>query len=493
MRGGLCLRRFFRGASFYILMFIILLFIVQQFGNRPSHVVDIEFSSLYQELLKENVHEIYMVDRFIEGVMTKDNEKVDFKSFVPEVFNEKEFTEVIDRQMKAGILKFEAAPRPSTPWFIEMLPSVLMILIFVVFWFVFMQQSQGGGSRVMSFGKNRAKLYKEDERTKITFDDVAGLDEEKEELQEIVDFLRNPKKYMDLGARIPKGILMVGLPGTGKTYLTKAVAGEAGVPFFSISGSDFVEMFVGVGASRVRDLFEQAKKSSPCIIFIDEIDAVGRRRGAGLGGGHDEREQTLNQLLVEMDGFGVNEGVIIVAATNRPDILDPALLRPGRFDRQIMVGAPDVRGREAILKVHSKGKPLAKDVDLKVLARRTPGFTPADIENLMNEAALLTARMGGKVIEMATIEEAITKVIAGIEKRSRVISEKEKKLTAYHEAGHAVVARLLPDSDPVHQVSIIPRGRAGGFTMVLPTEDTPFGWAHSGETCIKRYKYRSTK
>lgn len=471
MRGGLCLRRFFRGASFYILMFIILLFIVQQFGNRPSHVVDIEFSSLYQELLKENVHEIYMVDRFIEGVMTKDNEKVDFKSFVPEVFNEKEFTEVIDRQMKAGILKFEAAPRPSTPWFIEMLPSVLMILIFVVFWFVFMQQSQGGGSRVMSFGKNRAKLYKEDERTKITFDDVAGLDEEKEELQEIVDFLRNPKKYMDLGARIPKGILMVGLPGTGKTYLTKAVAGEAGVPFFSISGSDFVEMFVGVGASRVRDLFEQAKKSSPCIIFIDEIDAVGRRRGAGLGGGHDEREQTLNQLLVEMDGFGVNEGVIIVAATNRPDILDPALLRPGRFDRQIMVGAPDVRGREAILKVHSKGKPLAKDVDLKVLARRTPGFTPADIENLMNEAALLTARMGGKVIEMATIEEAITKVIAGIEKRSRVISEKEKKLTAYHEAGHAVVARLLPDSDPVHQVSIIPRGRAGGFTMVLPTED----------------------
>ncbi len=471
MRGGLCLRRFFRGASFYILMFIILLFIVQQFGNRPSHVVDIEFSSLYQELLKENVHEIYMVDRFIEGVMTKDNEKVDFKSFVPEVFNEKEFTEVIDRQMKAGILKFEAAPRPSTPWFIEMLPSVLMILIFVVFWFVFMQQSQGGGSRVMSFGKNRAKLYKEDERTKITFDDVAGLDEEKEELQEIVDFLRNPKKYMDLGARIPKGILMVGLPGTGKTYLTKAVAGEAGVPFFSISGSDFVEMFVGVGASRVRDLFEQAKKSSPCIIFIDEIDAVGRRRGAGLGGGHDEREQTLNQLLVEMDGFGVNEGVIIVAATNRPDILDPALLRPGRFDRQITVGAPDVRGREAILKVHSKGKPLAKDVDLKVLARRTPGFTPADIENLMNEAALLTARMGEKVIEMATIEEAITKVIAGIEKRSRVISEKERRLTAYHEAGHAVVARLLPDSDPVHQVSIIPRGRAGGFTMVLPTED----------------------
>ena len=465
------MRKFFRGASFYILMFVILLFIIQQFGNKSSQTVNIEFSGLYQELLKENVHEIRMVDRLIEGVMIMDGEEVNFKSFVPEVFNEKEFTEVIDRQMKSGILKYEAAPQPSTPWFIEMLPSVLMILIFVVFWFVFMQQSQGGGSRVMSSGKNRAKLYKDDERTKITFQDVAGLDEEKEELQEIVDFLRSPKKYMDLGARIPKGVLMVGPPGTGKTYLTKAVAGEAGVPFFSISGSDFVEMFVGVGASRVRDLFEQAKKSSPCIIFIDEIDAVGRRRGAGLGGGHDEREQTLNQLLVEMDGFGVNEGVIIVAATNRPDILDPALLRPGRFDRQVVVGAPDINGREAILKVHSKGKPLARDVDLRVLARRTPGFTPADIENLMNEAALLTARKGEKVIEMDVVEEAITKVIAGIEKKSRVISDKERRLTAYHEAGHAVVARLLPDSDPVHQVSIIPRGRAGGFTMILPTED----------------------
>ncbi len=468
------MRKFFRGASFYILIFIILLFIIKQFGNNSSQTINFEFSSLYQELLKENVQEIHMVDRFIEGIMTIDNEEVNFKSFIPEVFNEKEFTEVIDKQMKAGILKYEATPQPSTPWFIEMLPSVLMILIFVVFWFVFMQQSQGGGSRVMSFGKNRARLYKEDEKTKITFQDVAGLDEEKEELQEIVDFLRSPKKYMELGARIPKGVLMVGPPGTGKTYLTKAVAGEAGVPFFSISGSDFVEMFVGVGASRVRDLFEQAKKSSPCIIFIDEIDAVGRRRGAGLGGGHDEREQTLNQLLVEMDGFGVNEGVIIVAATNRPDILDPALLRPGRFDRQIVVGSPDIRGREAILRVHSKGKPLARDVDLKVLARQTPGFTPADIENLMNEAALLTARKGDRIIEMSTVEEAITKVIAGIEKKSRVISEKEKRLTAYHEAGHAVVARLSPDSDPVHQVSIIPRGRTGGFTMILPTEDRHF-------------------
>jgi len=448
-----------------------LLIIVQQFGSQPPQTVDIEFSSLYEALLEENVKEMYLVDRSIEGVMIQNNEKVKFKSFVPEVFNEREFGQVIDEQMRAKKLKFEASPPPTTPWFVSLLPSALMILIFVVFWFVFMQQSQGGGNRVMSFGKSRAKLHKDDEKKKVTFNDVAGLDEEKEELQEVVDFLRNPKKYMDLGARIPKGILMVGPPGTGKTYLTKAVAGEAGVPFFSISGSDFVEMFVGVGASRVRDLFEQAKKSAPCIIFIDEIDAVGRRRGAGLGGGHDEREQTLNQLLVEMDGFGVNEGIIIVAATNRPDILDPALLRPGRFDRQVMVGAPDVKGREEILKVHSKGKPLAEDVDLKVLARRTPGFTPADIENLMNEAALLTARKNGKTIEMATVEEAITKVIAGVEKKSRVISEKERKLTAYHEAGHAVIAKLLPDYDPVHQVTIIPRGRAGGFTMTLPTED----------------------
>lgn len=465
------MRKFFRGASFYILLFIILLIVVQQFGSQPPQTVDIEFSSLYKELLNENVHEMYMVDRSIEGVMTINGEKTNFRSFVPEVYNETEFAEVIDEQMKKDVLKFQASAPAGTPWFINILPSALMILIFVVFWFVFMQQSQGGGNRVMSFGKSRAKLHKDDEKKKVTFKDVAGLDEEKEELQEVVDFLRNPKKYMDLGARIPKGILMVGPPGTGKTYLTKAVAGEAGVPFFSISGSDFVEMFVGVGASRVRDLFEQAKKSAPCIIFIDEIDAVGRRRGAGLGGGHDEREQTLNQLLVEMDGFGVNEGIIIVAATNRPDILDPALLRPGRFDRQVMVGAPDIKGREEILKVHSKGKPLAEDVDLKVLARRTPGFTPADIENLMNEAALLTARKSEKVIKMATVEEAITKVIAGVEKKSRVISEKERKLTAYHEAGHAVVARLLPNSDPVHQVTIIPRGRAGGFTMILPTED----------------------
>ncbi|KJF25575.1 hypothetical protein TZ02_17895 [Clostridium aceticum] len=466
------MRRFFRGASFYILIFIILLILVQQFARAPQQTEDIDFSRLYKEIVDGNVREIHIVDRSIEGTMIRNNQIVYFTSFIPTVFSEERFTEIIEERMvEQGDLRVTGAHPPGTPWFIELLPSIFMILIFVVFWFVFMQQSQGGGNRVMSFGKSRAKLHKDDDKHKTTFDDVAGLDEEKEELQELVDFLKNPRKYIELGARIPKGILMVGPPGTGKTYLTKAVAGEAGVPFFSISGSDFVEMFVGVGASRVRDLFEQAKKSSPCIIFIDEIDAVGRKRGAGLGGGHDEREQTLNQLLVEMDGFGINEGIIIVAVTNRPDILDPALLRPGRFDRQVMVGAPDIKGREAILKVHSRSKPLDKDVDLKVLARRTPGFTPADIENLMNEAALLTARKNEKKIKMATIEEAITKVIAGVEKKSRVISEKERKLTAYHEAGHAVVATLLPNTDPVHQVTIIPRGRAGGFTMILPKED----------------------
>src|SRR5699024_3774696 len=351
------------------------------------------------------------------------------------------------------------------------LPTLLLIFFMVILWFVFMNQSQGGGGRVMNFGKSKAKVHKDDEKTRVTFKEVAGLNEEKEDLQEVVDFLKNPKKYIELGARIPKGILMVGPPGTGKTYLSRAVAGEAGVPFFSISGSDFVEMFVGVGASRVRDLFEQAKKNAPAIIFIDEIDAVGRKRGAGLGGGHDEREQTLNQLLVEMDGFGVNQGIIIMAATNRPDILDPALLRTGRFDRQIVVGAPDVKGREAIFKVHAKNKPLADDVKIEVLARRTPGFTPADIENLMNEAAILTARKREKKIHMETIEEAITKVIAGVAKKSRVISEPERKLTAYHEAGHAVCAHVLPHVSPVHQVTIVPRGRAGGFTMQLPVED----------------------
>lgn len=463
------LKKFFKGASFYLLIFIIIISVVQLFGNQVQEVRDIPFSQFYQSLRAEDIKEVKFVDRRITGTIR--STETSFSSYLPYGISEEQLSEEILRQSQEGNLVATGEPVPTTPWIFEILPSIFMILIFVVFWFVFMQQSQGGGNKVMNFGKSKAKLHKDDNKVKVNFKDVAGLDEEKEELEEIVDFLKNPKKYIELGARIPKGILMVGPPGTGKTYLSKAVAGEAGVPFFSISGSDFVEMFVGVGASRVRDLFEQAKKSSPCIIFIDEIDAVGRKRGAGLGGGHDEREQTLNQLLVEMDGFGINEGVIIMAATNRPDILDPALLRPGRFDRQIMVGSPDAKGREAILGVHAKNKPLAEDVDLKVLSRRTPGFTPADIENLMNEAALLTARANRKKIDMDTIEEAITKVIAGLPKKSKVISEKERKLVAYHEAGHAVIAKLLPGADPVHQVTIIPRGRAGGFTMTLPTED----------------------
>ncbi|HEX3027253.1 MAG TPA: ATP-dependent zinc metalloprotease FtsH [Clostridia bacterium] len=360
----------------------------------------------------------------------------------------------------------------QAPWWFSFLPYLLLIAVMVFFWIYFLNQAGGGagGGKVMSFGKAKVKQVS-DEKKKTTFADVAGADEEKEELQEIVEFLKNPHKFNEIGARIPKGVLLVGPPGTGKTLLAKAVSGEAGVPFFSISGSDFVEMFVGVGASRVRDLFEQAKKSSPCIIFIDEIDAVGRHRGAGLGGGHDEREQTLNQLLVEMDGFGANEGVIIIAATNRPDILDPALLRPGRFDRQVFVGVPDIKGREEILRVHSRGKPLAPDVELAEIAKTTVGFTGADIENLLNEAALLAAKKNKRVISMKEIEESAMKVIAGPEKKTRIISEKEKRLTAFHEAGHAVVTKFLPSQNPVQQISIIPRGRAGGFTLTPPVED----------------------
>jgi len=464
------LNKFFKGIGFYLVIFIIIVGIVQFSGKPTQKVETLEFSKVYRELTNENISRLYFVsDTAVEGTIKDSNTK--FRSYVPkEIMGDTLSKEVLD-QAREGKIVFGGEAKPSTPWFVELLPTLLLIFFMVILWFVFMNQSQGGGGRVMNFGKSKAKVHKDDEKTRVTFKEVAGLNEEKEDLQEVVDFLKNPKKYIELGARIPKGILMVGPPGTGKTYLSRAVAGEAGVPFFSISGSDFVEMFVGVGASRVRDLFEQAKKNAPAIIFIDEIDAVGRKRGAGLGGGHDEREQTLNQLLVEMDGFGVNQGIIIMAATNRPDILDPALLRPGRFDRQIVVGAPDVKGREAIFKVHSKNKPLADDVNIEVLARRTPGFTPADIENLMNEAAILTARKREKKIHMETIEEAITKVIAGVAKKSRVISEPERKLTAYHEAGHAVCAHVLPHVSPVHQVTIVPRGRAGGFTMQLPVED----------------------
>jgi len=379
-----------------------------------------------------------------------------------------------DPQLTADLythgLPYTVAPLPKPQWWMQLLPTVVTMLIIFLLFFFMMQQSQGGGNRVMQFGKSKARLVGEDKK-KVTFEDVAGADEVKEELQEVVEFLKFPKKFHELGAKIPTGVLLFGPPGTGKTLLARAVSGEAGVPFFSISGSDFVEMFVGVGASRVRDLFEQAKKSAPCIVFIDEIDAVGRQRGAGLGGGHDEREQTLNQLLVEMDGFNGNDGVIIIAATNRADVLDPALLRPGRFDRQVVVDVPDVKGREEILKVHVKGMPLADDVDLEVLARRTSGFTGADLANLINESALLSARRSETQIRQQAMEDSIERVIAGPEKKSRVISPFEKKLVSYHEAGHALLGELLVHTDPLHKVSIIPRGRAGGYTLLLPKED----------------------
>ncbi|HYE67936.1 MAG TPA: ATP-dependent zinc metalloprotease FtsH [Anaerovoracaceae bacterium] len=464
------MNRVFKNLGIYIVIFGLVLAMAWFYRGAPEQEIkEVDYSNFATQLKNEKIEELTVNDRTMTGTL-KNGDKI--VTYAPSILDINILNEqYIYPQIKEGTLTLKSDKPKTTPWIVTLLPTIIMVVILVAFWFVFMNQGQGGGGKVMSFGKSRAKLHKEDDLRKITFADVAGLDEEKEELEEVVDFLKNPKKYNNLGARIPKGILLVGPPGTGKTYISKAAAGEAGVPFYSISGSDFVEMFVGVGASRVRDLFEQAKKNSPCIIFIDEIDAVGRKRGAGLGGGHDEREQTLNQLLVEMDGFTENAGIIILAATNRPDILDSALLRPGRFDRQVVIGIPDIKGREAIFRVHSRNKPLDESVDAKVLARRTPGFTPADIENMLNEAALLTARRNGKKIRMDEIEEAITKVIAGPEKKSRVISEPERKLTAYHEAGHALVARMMPNTDPVHIVTIIPRGRAGGFTMILPKED----------------------
>lgn len=456
-------------SALWIIVLFVLVFAAFTIWQTKGTTDSIPFS-LFQEKWKSN--EIESI------VIRQDKMQVQGKTRDNKIFTTNAPDEMINSLLKdspRSDVKIEyEAPSNNVAW-LSIIPVVLLVVLFLVFLFVFTQQSQsgGGGRGVMNFGKSRAKIASPDAK-KVTFKDVAGADEEKAELEEIVDFLKLPAKYIEMGARIPKGVLLVGPPGTGKTLLAKAIAGEAGVPFFSISGSDFVEMFVGVGASRVRDLFQEAKKNAPCIVFIDEIDAVGRQRGAGLGGGHDEREQTLNQLLVEMDGFGVNEGIIMIAATNRPDILDPALLRPGRFDRQIVVGAPDVKGREEILKVHTKKKPLSEDVNLEVLAKRTPGFSGADLENLSNEAALLSVRRSKKQIGMLEMEEAITRVIAGPEKKSRVISEHDRKLTAYHEAGHAVVMRLLPNADPVHEISIIPRGRAGGYTMHLPTEDRAY-------------------
>lgn len=438
------------------------------YDKKPSEEVkDVSYSKFVEYIADEDMKEVEFKELEMTGLLKNGKKIHTFAHSSLDV--DRLHTQYLDKQSSENVITIKNAKPEKESWLVSLIPTLIMIGVLIFFWVMIMRQ-QGGGGKAMSFGKSRAKMQDPSVK-KLTFKDVAGLDEEKEELEEIVDFLKSPKKYHNLGARIPKGILLVGPPGTGKTYISKATAGEAGVPFFTISGSDFVEMFVGVGASRVRDLFEQAKKNAPCIIFIDEIDAVGRKRGAGMGGGHDEREQTLNQLLVEMDGFADNLGIIILAATNRPDILDPALLRPGRFDRQIVIGVPDIKGREEIFKVHSKNKPLAEEVNPKILARRTPGFTPADIENMLNEAALLTARRNGQTIRMDEIEEAITKVIAGPEKKSRVISEKERRLTAIHEAGHAVVAHSLPGTDPVHQITIVPRGRAGGFTMILPKED----------------------
>ncbi|MDV5063186.1 ATP-dependent zinc metalloprotease FtsH [Veillonella sp. YH-vei2232] len=453
--------RFAKNILLYLLIIAAFVIAIDAFSTQGTAKSEMSYTGFIQQVQQKKVEKVTITnDHAIVGTLKNGTA---FSSYAPK-------DDSLIKILQDNGVEITAAPPESPSWWMTLLTSLLPIVILVVFWFFIMQQTQGGGGRVMNFGKSKAKLLGED-NIKVTFNDVAGAEEAKQELAEVVDFLKDPSKFTAIGAKIPKGVLLSGPPGTGKTLLAKAVAGEAAVPFFTISGSDFVEMFVGVGASRVRDLFGQAKKNAPCIIFIDEIDAVGRQRGAGLGGGHDEREQTLNQLLVEMDGFDANEGIITIAATNRPDILDPALLRPGRFDRQVIVGRPDLRGREAILKVHARNKPLADDVDLKTIAKKTPGFTGADLNNLLNEAALLAARNNKKIITMAEVEEASEKVSMGPERRSHIVSDKERRLTAYHESGHAIVAHLLPDADPVHKVTIIPRGGAGGYTMMLPTEE----------------------
>jgi cell division protease FtsH len=465
------MNRIFRNTIFYLLIFLVIIGVVSFFNGSNEPTDNISYDKFVSHLENNEVKSFSMQPERgvfeVRGQFEKDvNKGANFITYVP---NSEKILERIDN---AGS-KVEVMPAKETSGWVTFFTSIIPFVIIFILFFFLLNQAQGGGSRVMNFGKSKAKLYNDDKK-KVRFKDVAGADEEKQELVEVVEFLKDPRKFAELGARIPKGVLLVGPPGTGKTLLARATAGEAGVPFFSISGSDFVEMFVGVGASRVRDLFENAKKNAPCIIFIDEIDAVGRQRGAGLGGGHDEREQTLNQLLVEMDGFGANEGIIIIAATNRADILDPALLRPGRFDRQITVDRPDVIGREAVLKVHARNKPLDDSVNLKNIAMRTPGFSGADLENLLNEAALVAARTGKKKIDMEDIDEATDRVIAGPAKKSRVISEKERNIVAFHEAGHTVIGLVLDEADMVHKVTIVPRGQAGGYAVMLPREDRYF-------------------
>ena len=458
------MNKFLRNVGFYLLIILVAISVIDYFSTKNTNRQEVEYTQFLQQVDKGDVSKVVIIQNTIHGTLADGTE---FTTITPDAPNN---DPDLYQKLSAKGIDIAAENPPEPPWWSQMFSSVIPILLLIGVWFFIMQQTQGGGGRVMSFGKSRARMSGAD-KIKVTFRDVAGADEAKQELEEVVEFLKHPKKFNELGARIPKGVLLFGPPGTGKTLLARAVAGEAGVPFFSISGSDFVEMFVGVGASRVRDLFEQAKKNAPCSVFSDDLDAGGRQRGAGVGGGHDEREQTLNQLLVEMDGFAANEGIIIIAATNRPDILDPALLRPGRFDRQIVVDKPDVRGRLAILKVHTKGKPMAKDVDLDIIARRTPGFTGADLSNLVNEAALLAARRDKHKVGMTEMEEAIERVIAGPERKSHVMSEEEKRLTAYHEGGHTLVGMMLKHADPVHKVTIIPRGRAGGYTLMLPKED----------------------